>query len=242
MAEINMLIRLQKFLAEAGVASRRKAEEIILQGRVSVNGNKIDTLGTKVDNEIDIVLVDGKEVKIKDEMIYIIFNKPEGCVTTVKDQFGRKTVMDYISDIDIRIYPVGRLDYDTSGLLIMTNDGALTQRLTHPSHNIDKNYIAFVKGIPKEKDLEKFRSGIVIDGRITAPAQIEIAEIKGNNSVLDIKIHEGRNRQVRKMCDAIHTPVIKLKRIALGNIKLGDLKTGEYRYLTAKEIETLKNC
>lgn len=235
-----MLIRLQKFLAEAEVASRRKSEEIILQGRVSVNGKVIDTLGTKIDDETDTVCVDGKEVKKSESMIYIMLNKPVGCVTTAKDQFDRKTVMDYVGDIKERIYPVGRLDYDTSGLLIMTNDGELTNRLTHPKHNINKNYIALVKGEPKESDLDRFRTGLLIDGHRTAPAEIFVADKKGNYSVLDIKIHEGRNRQVRKMCDAIHTPVVKLKRIAIGQVKLGELETGKYRYLTNDEVEYLK--
>ncbi len=235
-----MIIRLQKFLAEAQVASRRKSEEIILQGRVSVNGNVVDTLGVKVDDEKDIVCVDGKEVKKAQKMVYIMLNKPVGCVTTVSDQFNRKTVMDYISDVKERVYPVGRLDYDTSGLLLITNDGELTNKLTHPKHNINKNYIAVVKGKPKESDMDRFRTGLVIDGHRTAPAMINIVESDDKFSTLDITIHEGRNRQVRKMCDAIHTPVIKLKRVAVGDVKLGDLKVGEYRFLTDDEIRYLK--
>lgn len=237
-----MLIRLQKFLAEAEVASRRKSEELILQGRVSVNGCIVDTLGTKIDDENDSVCVDSKEVKRAEHMIYIILHKPVGCVTTVKDQFNRKTVMDYVSDIDERIYPVGRLDYETSGLLIMTNDGKLTNKLTHPSHNINKNYIATVRGTPRESELDRFRTGLIIDGRKTAPAEIFIDGTDGKYTLLNIKIHEGRNRQIRKMCQAIHTPVAKLKRIAIGDITLGELKPGEYRHLTDSEIEYLKKC
>lgn len=234
-----MLVRLQKFMAESSVASRRKSEEIILQGRVTVNNKVVDTLGVKIDDEKDIVCVDGKQIKKTEKNIYIMFNKPLGCVTTVSDQFNRKTVMDYI-DIKERIYPVGRLDYDTTGLLLLTNDGELTNKLTHPKHNVSKNYIATVKGKPSEYNMDKFRNGLVIDGHRTAKAEIEILKSDGKISVLDIKIHEGRNRQVRKMCDAINTPVIKLKRIAIGNIKLGDLKLGEYRHLKNEEIEYLK--
>ncbi len=234
-----MLIRLQKFLAEAEVASRRKSEEIILNGRVSVNGKIADTLGIKVDDENDIICIDGKEVKKTQTNIYIMLNKPVGCVTTVNDQFGRKTVMDYI-DVTQRVYPVGRLDYDTSGLLLFTNDGELTNRLTHPKHNINKNYIAVVEGRPTEKNMDKFRTGLIIDGHRTASAEIKIIETNEKNSTLDIKIHEGRNRQVRKMCKAIGTPVVKLKRAAIGNVKLGELAEGEYRYLTDEEVKYLK--
>lgn len=233
-----MLIRLQKYLADAGVASRRKSEEIILQGRVRVNGSVVDSLGTKVDCN-DVVCVDGVRVSINSDMIYIMLNKPLGCVSTANDQFNRKTVLDCV-DVKERIYPVGRLDYDTSGLILLTNDGELTNKLTHPKHNIDKNYIAVVKGVPSDNDLQRFRNGINIDGRMTAPAQIKIINTNGKTSTLDIKIHEGRNRQVRKMCEAINTPVIKLKRIAIGDIKLGELKIGEYRYLSDDEINYLK--
>lgn len=232
-----MLIRLQKFLAEAQVASRRKAEEIITQGRVTVDGVVADTLGTKIDDEKAVVCVDGKPVKKSENMVYIMLNKPEGCVTTAKDQFNRKTVMDFVKDIYERIYPVGRLDYDTSGLLILTNDGELTYRLTHPKHNIEKTYIAEVRKEPAAEAMEEFRRGIIIDGRKTAPACIKII---GKNC-LEIKIHEGRNRQVRKMCEAIGAPVVRLKREAIGTLRLGDIKKGSYRYLSNNEIEYLKN-
>ncbi len=231
-----MLIRLQKFLAEAQVASRRKSEEIIAQGRVTVNGEVADTPGVKVDAEKDIICVDGKLVKKAEKMVYIILNKPEGCVTTVKDQFNRKTVMDYVSDVRQRIYPIGRLDYNTSGLLILTNDGDLAYRLTHPKHNIEKTYIACVEKTPSSDDMESFRRGIIIDGRKTAPAYIEII---GKNK-LEIKIHEGRNRQVRKMCEAIGSPVITLERVAIGNLKLDNLDKGKYRHLSVDEIEYIK--
>lgn len=233
-------MRLQKYIAEAQIASRRKAEEMILDGRVSVNGEIIRELGTKVESDSDVVSVDGKEIHICEKLIYIMLNKPEGCVTTVKDQFNRKNVMDYVSDIKERIYPVGRLDYDTSGLLIMTNDGDLTYRLTHPKHNVDKTYIAHVDRKPDKKDMEKFRKGIVIDGRKTAEAEIKIIK-EGKLTELEIKIREGRNRQVRKMCAAINCNVVKLKRIATGKLELGELEKGKYRYLDKDEINYLKS-
>lgn len=234
-----MLIRLQKYLAEAQVASRRKSEEIIIAGRVSVNNKVVTELGTKVESDSDIVKVDGKVVRICEKMVYILLNKPEGCVTTVKEQFNRKSVLDYVSDVKERIYPVGRLDYDTSGLLILTNDGELTYRLTHPKHNVNKTYIADVDREPTEEDMKKFESGIVIDGRKTAPAKIRIIK-KGKLISLEIKIHEGRNRQVRKMCSAINCNVINLKRIALGDIELGNIEKGSYRELNENEIKYLK--
>ncbi len=235
-----MLMRLQKYIAEAQIASRRKAEEMILAGRVSVNGKIITELGTKVESDSDVVRVDDKEIHICEKLVYIMLNKPEGCVTTVKDQFNRKSVMDYVSDVKERIYPVGRLDYDTSGLLIMTNDGELTYRLTHPKHNVVKTYIAHVDRKPDERDMEKFRKGIVIDGRKTAEAEIKIIK-EGKLTELEIKIREGRNRQVRKMCAAINCNVVKLKRIATGKLELGELEKGKYRYLDEKEILYLKS-
>lgn len=235
-----MLMRLQKYLAEAQVASRRKAEEIILEGRVNVNGKKVTELGTKVESEIDEITVDGKKVEICEKMVYIMLNKPEGCVTTVKDQFGRKSVIDYVKDVGERVYPMGRLDYDTSGLLIITNDGELTYRLTHPKHNIEKTYIAEVDKVPDEEAMEKFRNGIIIDGKKTAPAKIKIIK-KSKLTTLNIKIKEGRNRQVRKMCAAIGCNVITLKRIATGKLELGNLEKGKYRYLTDEEIKYIKN-
>lgn len=232
-----MLIRLQKFLAEAQVASRRRSEEIIKQGRVSVNGAVVDILGAKIDDEKDIVCVDGKPVEKYEKLLYIMLNKPEGCVTTASDQFNRKTVMDYVKDISQRIYPVGRLDYDTSGLIILTNDGDLTYKLTHPKHNIEKTYLAVVDRMPSAENMERFRKGVIIDGKKTAPAYIE----KAGDNRLEIKIHEGRNRQVRKMCVAIGSSVQKLKRIAIGDIKLGNINKGEYRYLNDDEIKYLKS-
>ncbi len=234
-----MLMRLQKFLAEANVASRRKSEEIILEGRVKVNGEVIKSLGTKVESEKDVVFVDNKEVKIEENLIYVILNKPLNCVTTVKDQFGRKSVLDYVSEIKERIYPVGRLDYDTSGLLILTNDGELTFKLTHPKHYVEKTYIARVDKLPKEKELERFRNGLLIDGKMTSKAKIRVIDKK--SFILEIKIYEGRNRQVRKMCAEIGANVKELKRIKIGNLELGNLKSGQYRKLSESEVKYLKS-
>lgn len=236
-----MLIRLQKFLAEADVASRRKSEEIILAGRVAVNGEVVTELGVKVDDESDTVTVDGKEVKKDERLVYIMLNKPEGCVTTAHDQFDRPTVMDCIKDVSERIYPVGRLDYDTSGLLLLTNDGELTYRLTHPKHNIPKTYVAAVDSEPTAEEIKTFENGVVIDGRKTARARLTVAKSDKRFVYLKITIHEGRNRQVRKMCDAIGHPVRRLKRVSTGRLTLGSLKKGEYRHLTQDEVEYLKS-
>lgn len=234
------MIRLQKFLADCGVCSRRKAEEFILQGKVKVNGKIISELGLKIDPKKDTIFFENTQIKNNNEnKIYIMFNKPEGCVTTAKDQFNRKTVLDYIN-IKERIVPVGRLDYDTSGLLLLTNDGDLTFKLTHPKHNIKKKYIAKVLGIPSNEKLEKFKKGLIIDNYKTAPASIKIIKSEHNISVLEIIISEGKNRQIRKMCQAIGHNVIELKRIAIENLTIGNLKKGEFRYLNNKEINYLK--
>lgn len=235
-----MLIRLQKFLAEAQIASRRKSEEIILAGRVSVNGKTVAEPGTRVDDERDIVALDGEIISKKEKSVYIMLNKPEGCVTTVHDQFDRPTVMDFVKDIKERIYPVGRLDYDTSGLLILTNDGDMTYGLTHPKHRVNKTYLALVDSEPAEAEINAFEKGVIIDGRKTARARLTVVKKDKNGVWLKITIHEGRNRQVRKMCEAIGHPVRRLKRIATGRLSLGSLKKGEYRFLTEAEIEYLK--
>ena len=233
------MVRLQKFLADCGVCSRRKAEEYILSGKVKVNNNIVTELGTKVDEMEDKVYFNNKLVNIENTKVYIMLNKPEGCVTTAKEQFNRKTVFDYIN-IKERVVPVGRLDYDTSGLLLLTNDGDLTYKLTHPKHSIKKVYIAKVYGVPNKKKLDTFKKGIIIDGYKTLPSNIEIIEKDNKYSVLKIIITEGRNRQVRKMCEAIGHRVASLKRIAIEELSIGDLKVGEYRYLTKKEVKYLK--
>ncbi|MBR4015691.1 MAG: rRNA pseudouridine synthase [Anaerotignum sp.] len=234
--------RLQKFLAEAGVASRRKAEELIVAGKIKVNGKTVTELGTKIDPRKDEITYLGKKISTKEtKHIYIMLHKPEGYVTTAKEQFGRPAVLDLIKGVEERIFPVGRLDYDTSGLLLLTNDGDLTYKLTHPKHDVDKTYIARIYGTPTEMDLQKFRRGVFVDGKRTKPAKIQILEKGERICTVEIIIHEGRNRQVRKMCEAIKHPVAQLKRVATGDLKLGDLPKGKFRHLTEKEVKYLKS-
>ena len=234
-----MLIRLQKFLADSGIASRRKGEELIKEGKVKVNGATVTELGLKIDESKDVVLFNNKEVKKSEELEYLLLHKPKGYITTVRDQFGRKSIMELI-DTENRLFPVGRLDYDTSGLLIITNDGELTYKLTHPKHNVEKTYVALVRGIPSNDKLDKLKKGIKLEEFTTAPAKVKIIETKGPNAVLEIKIREGKNRQVRRMCEAIGHFVIELKRTAIGEIVLSNIKEGEYRSLSQKEIGYLK--
>jgi 23S rRNA pseudouridine2605 synthase len=234
-----MMERLQKFLSRAGVASRRKAEEIILQGRVTVNGQTA-ALGAKVSPESDAVAIDGKAVKADIKHVYLMLHKPEGYITTTKDQFNRPTVLDLIPDSYERVYPIGRLDFDTSGLLILTNDGNLTQALTHPSHQAEKVYIAKLGAVPTEEALEKFRKGVDLNGYVTAPAGIQIVKRDESTCSAKITIHEGKNRQVRRMCEALGYTVLFLKRVAEGKLYLGDLPRGAYRELTQDEVKHLK--
>lgn len=238
-----MEVRLQKYLADAGVASRRKAEELIAQGKVKVNGQVVTGMGLKIDPQKDEVTYLDKKISTKEtKMVYIMLHKPEGYVTTAKEQFGRPAVVDLVKGVNTRIFPVGRLDYDTSGLLLLTNDGDLTYKLTHPKHDVDKTYIAKLYGIPDEGALQKFRRGVVIDGVRTKPAKIQIIEKDkdGRFCTAEIIIHEGRNRQVRKMCESIKHPVAQLRRVATGELKLGDLQKGKFRHLTEKEVKYLK--
>jgi 23S rRNA pseudouridine2605 synthase len=231
-------MRLQKYLAESGVASRRKAEQLIQQGRVRVNGQVVAEMGFKVTGE-EIIEVDDKRAKLEEKKVYVLLNKPAGYVTTAKDQFGRRTVLDLLADIRERIYPVGRLDYDTSGLILLTNDGDFTYRLTHPRHEVNKIYTAEVEGIPTPEELNRFSKGLQIEDYTTAPAKIRILMQQNGNAELEVRIHEGKNRQVRKMCDAIGHPVIKLKRVAIGKVHLGELSEGQWRHLTENEIRAL---
>ncbi|MDU2162619.1 pseudouridine synthase [Intestinibacter bartlettii] len=236
-------MRINKYIALCGVASRRKAEELILAGRVTVNDEVMTELSYKVDEENDIVKVDDKLIKEDNKLVYILLNKPEGYITTVKDQFDRPSVLDLVSDIKERVYPIGRLDYETSGLLLLTNDGDLTYKLTHPKHEVDKTYVARVKGKLTKEEIERFKTGLKIEDYTTAPAKLKVIKYdeQRDSSLLEIKIHEGKNRQVRKMCKAINHPVLRLRRSAMGKIKIGDCEIGKYRYLTEDEIKYLKN-
>ncbi len=232
-------MRINKYIAKSGLCSRRKAEELIINNEVSVNDVLIKELAFKVDEKKDIVKVKGKIISIKEELVYYLLNKPIGYISSAKDERGRKTVIDLLKEVKERIYPIGRLDYDTSGLLLLTNDGDLTYKITHPKHNINKVYEAYVEGIPTKDEIYSFEKGLNIEDYKTSKAKIDIIDIKGKNSVVRITIHEGKNRQVRKMCDKINHPVIKLKRVSIGNIKLNDLKEGKYRPLTNQEIKYL---
>ena len=236
-------MRINKYIALCGVASRRKAEELILAGKVKVNDNIVTELSYQVDEENDVVKVDDKIIKEENKLVYILLNKPEGYITTVKDQFDRESVLDLVTDIKERVYPIGRLDYETSGLLLLTNDGDLTYKLTHPKHEVDKTYVARVKGKLTPDEIKMFKSGLKIEDYVTAPAKLKVIRYdeKTNVSLLEIKIHEGKNRQVRKMCKAINHPVLRLKRTAMGKIRIGECEIGKYRYLTEDEIKYLKN-
>jgi len=234
-----MRVRLQKILAEAGIASRRKAEEIIQAGCVTVNGVPVTELGAKADPAADTIAYNGKKITKGQPKIYIMMHKPEGVVTTATDPEGRKTVLDLLPKISARLYPVGRLDYDSSGLLLLTNDGGLTQRLTHPRTGIKKTYHVTVKGIPSPSALRKFAGGLFIEGKRTAACEVSLVRRMDNDALLQVIIGEGRNRQIRKMCAAIGHPVIKLKRIALGTLRLKDLPKGEWRYLNEQEVKQL---
>ena len=237
-------VRLQKFLAEAGIASRRRAEEYIVQGKVKVNGKSCLELGTKINPDIDVVEFNGNKVQITNkEYTYILLNKPIDYVTTVKDQFGRKTVLDLVKT-NKRLVPVGRLDMYTSGALILTDDGDFVYKTTHPKHEITKTYTITLIGIPSKEEIQLLRNGVDIGGFITSKARVKLIkeDIEKNTSRLEIIIHEGKNRQVRKMCEAINKKVLALHRTKIGNISVKDLKIGTWRYLQKSEIdELLKN-
>lgn len=233
-------IRLQKFLAEAGIASRRKAEELILQGKVSVNGNIVTELGTKINPNIDVVEYNGKKVIAEEEKVYILLNKPIGYVTTAKDQFSRDTVLDLVK-VKQRIVPVGRLDMYTSGALILTNDGDFVYKVTHPKHEVEKTYNATIRGNVNNEELEKLRNGIIIDEYKTSKAKARILKRDEEKNItrVEIIIHEGRNRQVRKMFEAIGKNVIALHRGKIGKIAVNDMQLGTWRYLKPQEIQSL---
>lgn len=239
-------IRLQKLISMAGVASRRAAEELILEGRVLVNGQVVLTLGTRADPAADDIRVDGRRLRFDTRLRYIVLNKPKGYVTTRNDPEGRKTVMELLRGVHEYVYPVGRLDYETEGLLLMTSDGDLAARLTHPRHEVERVYEAIVLGNPTDDALEKLRRGVFLDGRRTAPAEVRRGGATGKGlkqtTKLTIALHEGRNRQVRRMCASIGHPVRRLTRLRMGPIGLGDLRPGHWRDLTAKEIEKLKSA
>lgn len=236
----NNEVRLQKFMAEQGVASRRKSEDLIRAGKVKVNGH-IAEIGMKINPRKDLVTV-GKQklTNVKNrKMVYIMLNKPRGYVTTVSDELGRKTVMDLLPDFGCRIYPVGRLDKDSEGLLLLTNDGSFTNCMTHPSHEYAKVYRVTVRPAVNDEILFNLRNGIEIDGRKTAPCEVTVLTEEENRVVLEFILHEGRNRQIRKMCESQGLEVARLKRISIGPIKLGMLKQGDYKELSEQDVKKL---
>jgi pseudouridine synthase len=230
--------RLQKILSQAGIASRRASEKLMLEGRVSVNGTTVTELGTKADLSHDDIRVDGRRIKAAERHRYVLLNKPRGYVTTRSDPQKRATVLDLLKGVREYIYPVGRLDYDSEGLLILTNDGDLAARLTHPRHGVARVYEARVLGVPDAHDLSRLSKGIAIDGRRTEPAEV----VALGPGLLRVTVREGRNRQVRKMCDAIGHPVEELRRVAIGPIRDPKLKTGYWRDLTPQEVEKLRRA
>ena len=238
--QINMEERLQKYLAECGIASRRKCEEYIIQGKVQVNGKTITELGVKVNPEKDKITFEGKNVKQEDKKVYILLNKPIGYVTTSDEQFGRDKVLDLVK-VRERVVPVGRLDMYTSGALILTNDGDFVYKVTHPKHEITKTYTVTVKGIIKNEEVEQLRKGVKIDDYTTRPAKVKILKTDEEKDIsrLEITIHEGKNRQVRRMCESVGRRVIALHRSKIGNIGVKDIELGKWRYLKDFEVKTL---
>jgi pseudouridine synthase len=235
-------VRLQKILSAAGVASRRAAEKLIVAGHVSVNGDTVTELGSRADPDADDIRVDGRRIA-RPRRHYIALNKPRGYVTTRSDPEHRPTVLDLLGTKEY-IYPIGRLDYDSEGLLLLTNDGEFAERLMHPRYGVDREYEARVRGVPEPAAVRRLAQGIAIEARRTAPAEVHLVETgrgaRGDQSIVSIVLHEGRTRQVRKMCEAVGHPVVRLRRVRIGPIRLGALKPGEFRELTRAEIDQLE--
>lgn len=236
-----METRLNKFLAHAGVCSRREADRWIAEGRVRVNGRIVQELGEKIDPVRDRVVAGGKPVRPEEEKpVYILLNKPAGRVVSVKDPFGRPTVLDLLGHLPVRVYPVGRLDLDTEGALLLTNDGDLALKLTHPRYGATKSYEARVEGDPREADLDKVRHGLFLEGRRTAPARVQVVRRGHRHSTLKVEIHEGRKREIRKLFEAVGFPVETLTRVDFAGLTLDGLRTGQWRYLRTAEVRRLK--
>ncbi len=240
------MIRLHKYIAQSGLCSRRKAEALIVAGRVQVNGKTVTKLGTKIDPEKDIVKVDGKVIKSNDEFIYIAYHKPRGILTTLNDPFGRPTILDHLRKTTgtysfPRVHHVGRLDKDSEGLLILTNDGELTHRLLHPSKKVEKEYRVTVQGIPPKEAIRRLEKGVIIQGKKTMPCSIKKIKQVDGDSIFIVKLKEGRKRQIRYMFKIVGHPVKRLIRTRIGPVLLGKLAPGQFRYLSPKEIQALKN-
>ncbi len=231
-------VRLQKYLSECGVASRRKAEDLIAAGKVKVNGRPA-TIGDKIDPKSDTVVVAGKKIRKSKKNTYIMLHKPRGFITTLSDEMGRKCVAQLIEDVGTRVYPVGRLDRDSEGLLLLTDDGEFANLLTHPTHHVPKTYRVTIRPTITDEQITALTTGILIDGRMTMPSEVRVLEKKEGRVVIEIIIYEGRNRQIRKMCDALGLEVARLKRTQIGSVKLGMLKQGDWRNLTDEEVHKL---
>ena len=238
--------RLQKILSQAGIASRRLAEELIAQGRVQVNGVTVTQLGTKADPARDEIKVDGRRIRAEQRRRYVLLNKPRGYITSRSDPQGRPTVMDLLKEVKEYVYPVGRLDYDSEGLLLLTNDGELAARLTHPRHEVEKVYEARVRGVPDAHALDRLARGVTIEGRRTAPARVRASEpvvrSGGEQTIVELTIHEGRYRQVRQMFEAVGHPVVRLKRVRIGPIEDPQMPPGHWRELTPREVAKLQRA
>lgn len=234
------MMRLQKYMALCGVASRRASEEMIAAGHVCVNGRTVTEMGVQVDEERDRVTVDGAPIRLEEEKHYLAYYKPVGEVTTVSDPEGRATVMDKFRDYPVRLYPVGRLDYDSEGLLLLTNDGGMMNSLLHPSHEVNKTYLARVSSRLEDESVRRLRQGVTLDGRLTSPAQVRVVRYETFDTVVLVTIHEGRYRQVRRMFEAVGHQVVSLRRVGFGPIQLGDLPRGQWRRLTDAEVRRLK--
>ncbi len=232
--------RLHKVMARAGVASRRRCEELIAAGLVKVNGRVVTEPGTKVDPAVDRIRVGGETLNLSPVRQYIMMYKPRGYITTMSDEKGRRKVTDLLKDNTSRVYPVGRLDYDSEGLLLLTNDGDLTYALTHPGRRVPKTYQARVAGVPDPVKLKQMEKGLPLEDGLTAPARVQLRGEREGNALLEITIHEGRKHQVKRMCEYIGHPVMRLKRIKFGDLRIDDLKPGQYRHLTGDELKTLK--
>ena len=232
-------MRLQKYLAQCGVASRRHAEEMIAAGRVTVNGKTVTEMGIQVEMT-DLVRVDGKKCEPEQNHVYIMYHKPAGEMTTASDPEGRRTVLQHFEHFSVRLFPVGRLDYDSEGLLLLTNDGTMADRLLHPSNEVDKTYLARVEGHITPETVRTLQNGVVLDERRTSPARVRVTKTEADYTYVTVTIHEGRNRQVRRMFEAVGSKVLALKRIGFGPLELDDLPRGRWRYLTEAEIRSLK--
>lgn len=231
-------IRLQKFIAMCGVASRRASEKLIADGRVKVNGIIVAEMGVKVDPEKDIILVNNKKIRLEQKKVYLLLNKPLGVITSVSDDLHRTTVVDLVN-IPERIYPVGRLDYNTTGAIILTNDGDVAYKLTHPSRGVWKKYLVEIEGYISDEQISKLKKGVVLEEGKTAPARLKLIFRTKQKSKVELSIHEGKNRQIRRMFETLNRKILKLKRLEVGSIKLGNLREGEWRYLSDKEVSSI---